>query len=69
VNEKTHTALEHYAKVFLCFLSTSATLYGNRPALVLVLLPFDYDISSLFVWLVADGWCWICSGRKVLLAG
>jgi hypothetical protein len=57
VNEKTHTALEHYAKVFLCFLSTSATLYGNRPALVLVLLPFDYDISSLFVWLVADGWC------------
>jgi hypothetical protein len=34
---------------------------------------------SLFVWLVADGWCWfvlrekywwlVCSERKVLLAG
>jgi hypothetical protein len=35
--------------------------------------------QSLFVWLVADGWCWfvmreeywwlVCSERKVLLAG
>jgi hypothetical protein len=28
---------------------------------------------SLFVWLVADGWCWwlvlVCSERKIVLAG
>jgi hypothetical protein len=23
---------------------------------------------SLFGWLVADGWCWFCSERRVLLA-
>jgi hypothetical protein len=29
----------------------------------------DVFSSSLFVWLVADGWCWFVLREKVLVAG
>jgi hypothetical protein len=42
-------------------------------------LPTGNDAFSLFVWLVADDWCWfvlrekycwlVCCERKILLAG